>query len=135
MALFGVTLKNNLGSQVYMANLKKKLKEPNLFKNPFRGTVSKLSEKDGLTNWLIVVLPVYAKVYYFGYMFLVIFLLLGVTSPVLYSVAGVLTATHFFYSKHFYISLLRKNLKKAGYEDKITVIPAYDLEEAITNVL
>lgn len=118
MAVFCVEVNENPRSRVFFNSVMKNLGKSDIVRNPFKGDLRKMDK--GL--YLIDMTPIWPNIAKYGIFFAVgPFLLFGwgwwVYPGVFLSLLG------FFYSRIFFYLMMRAGLKKAGYNDKVRLVP------------
>lgn len=134
MTILGLTIKNpTIGSEVYLAEVKQKLKEPNFISNPFNGSLFLLKRSGTEMLYLLIIRPIYPRIYYIGWVTAGV----GVTFSLYWvaAIGGVMSATQYFWSRSFYKGLISISLKRRGFQEQVSLMDRDELEQEIRQAM
>lgn len=120
MVCFGLIASNDIIAKNYFDDVKERLKQGHIIKNPFDGCLKIFNNKEKLFI-AIDISPVYPPVYWFGLIWIAIIIFVWGFSW--WALPGVLLfGIIFFYSRLFFIILIIMGLKKVGYKGKVKLL-------------
>lgn len=118
-----------------MLEIKEKLKDNHLIRNPFFGKVEYILSKheigESLKDYYVMMLtPVYPQFFIFGYLLMFgAFVWRGFTLSWLMLPGLILASIGFFWSKYFFYPLFLKGLRRKAYKGKVKLISNTELIE------
>lgn len=124
MVIFGIELSRTKEAIKFMKETNDRLQSTNPVTNPFYGSIKRIPlKKKDKDHYVLVMDPVYPKLYYMGYFLLPgAFIFAGLRLSVAYLPGLFLTLTRFCWSRFFMYLFLALGLKKAGYKGKVKLI-------------
>ena len=120
MVIFGIQLtEENKTTKEYFKTFTERLNENNMFHNPFSGNIKSL----GSGTYVLDLNIIYPRVYYLGFALLVIgFLISGLKFNAWLLPGAVMLCFWFFWTRFFFVLMLRLGLNKKGYKGKVKLI-------------
>jgi len=119
LALFGVSIIENQVTKKFFYETKKRFKAKDLFKNPYDNGI--LSFNPG--EYIILMDPVYPKVYWLGFMLLTISIFFTQKIFSWWNLPGAfISLSYLFFSGRFFFFMLSRGLRNKGYKDKIVYL-------------
>ena len=127
MAVFGVLVDPGLEVLDFVAKTNHRLEDSNLVKNPFKGGIKTVLH-DGRLLCVVSMRPVYFNFTVFGWLLAAsVFFIWGVSWWILPGV--ILGSLGIFWHKSFFLFMMKKGMRKAGYTGQFKEINANTIIE------
>ncbi len=137
MVIFGVETEKDGLAEKFMLQSHSNLQKKDIVVNPFAGKIIKLKHPSHNNTYVVVMDPVYPRVYILGLLMLAAAFVIRGFQITPWMIPGtIISIPILLYSKHFYYLMLVKGIRKFGYRGKISVLSNNDtLDRLITTVL
>lgn len=132
MAVFGIRTEEKKEMRAYMEEVRDRLKDPNILKNPFTGGIT-LQEDRGQDLFIVIMDPIYPPVWMVGPILTVVPWIFTGVKLTPWMIPGALAlCTALFWSPRFYYKMVKAGMKKQRIEAHTSYISA---SQALKNMI